>query len=396
MKARQVLGIGCVTLLVLLAALFGLVASSKDARLVWRNRDLLTSGGGTAESARVKTFEGVVEMMGAHPERVSIAAWEVGAADAGLFHRADQPRFISSASKLVVASALAQAFATGGRSPGATVPRERVDRLHLPGTDGDGHPQAMAELPGADQLTLAQLGFAMLRFNDHAAADALMLELGRPALDAEVQRLALPGLAAPAPFSGHLLALLEDRAPARSPDPDRAWKVAAALAGDEAAARRARLLLEEEGLPALSQISKHHLQSTHRGTARAYAALIERVATEAGPWGDALRGWLDWPMSYDYIHEAFERFGRVGGVAVPSTASVTFAAPRDAGVTTVSAVFFDELPLWTWRGLFSSSSQEDVELWLASGRAAHAELRARLLAPAPGADGGVDVEVDGG
>jgi Beta-lactamase enzyme family len=307
----------------------------------------------------VRTPEGVVELMVAQPRLASVAAWTVGDLDGGLFHDADLVRPVAAVTKVLIASALARALAAGERQPGKALSVDRVEHFHFKDADLGAHRTAMARLGVTTTASLDQLAQAMLRWGDPAAADALLLELGRPALEAEVQRLGIEGLFAPAPYAGDLVRLIEDGKAGDAVDLDRSWAIGKRLLADDAYGRRLRLRIEASGMPRYSALRAHRKASSHRGSARAYALLMERIATEQSKWGETMRRWLSWPMGMAFVNARWDAYGTKSGSAV-SILSTTFAQPIDGGLA-VSAMFFEDVPTLAWLTLDDEYPYQDVE-----------------------------------
>lgn len=370
------LALGLILLTILAVLLVSAAVANDDVRFRWRNRDAWRDGPKEAELAR--TTEGVLELIAQRPELASIAAWEVGGPlDAGVFHRADQVRPVAAVTKLLVASALARAFEREERQPDAGVALEAVERFYFEGADMGAHKQAMARLGVGPRPTLAQLGEAAVYWGDPAAADALMMLLGREALEAEVRLLGIDGLFAPAPYSADLARLLEDGAPGAAVDLDRSWVLAERLANDAAYGRRLRLGVEERGMPSYAALRAHRRASSHRGTARAYAALMERIATAQSPWGEALREWTGWPMRWERFRLRWQTFGTKSGSAVSVVCTSSFGQPL-GGRLAVSAVFFEDLPTLAWLALDRDFRHEDLEQQLLADPEFRAAVAARL------------------
>lgn len=380
MKVLRGLALGLILVVLFLVLLASAALSTDDARFRWRNRDAWTDG--RREAALARTTEGLVDLLAERPELVSLAVWEVGQPDAGVFHRADEVRPVAAVTKVLVASALARAFERGERQPDAGLSLEEVERFHFQAADLGAHRQAMARLAVTDALTLEQLGEAAVHWGDPASADALMVLLGREALEAEVRLLAIDGLFPPAPYAADLARLLEDGAPGAAPDLDRGWALAGRLATDQTFGRKLRLGVEERGMPSYRALREHRRASSHRGTARAYAALMERIATAQSPWGETMRRWTGWPMGWESFRLRWERFGTKCGSAVSIVCTSSFGQPL-GGSLAVSAVFFEDLPTLAWLALDEQFRHEDFEQRLLADPEFRAMVAARLAgAPA--------------
>jgi Beta-lactamase enzyme family len=376
-KLLRGLGLGALILAILFVLALSLSYSTEYTRFRWKNREAWQDG--RAEAQLVRTPEGLVELMATQPRLVSVAAWEVGAADAGVLVDADRVRPVAAVTKVLVASALASAFARGERRPGDRLELTQVERFHFPRADLGAHASAMQKLGVTTALTFEQLALATVQWGDPASADALMVELGREALDAEVRRLGIEGLLAPAPFSGDLTQLLQDGVPGAAPDLERSWALGQRLGKDEAFGRRLKLRVEANGMPSYRALREHRRASSHRGTARGYARLMERIATDDTAWGEAMRRWLTWPMARAAVNVRWAQYGTKSGTAVSIVSSTTFAQPI-GGKLAVSALFFEDLPTLAWWTLDEVFTQEDLEQALLGDAEARQKLSARLSA----------------
>jgi D-alanyl-D-alanine carboxypeptidase len=355
---KKVLGIGCLGFLVLVLGLFGYLATTPGGRALWANRAALTEGMDEYELAKSK--DGVVQLMAAHPERVSLAVWSLEDPDGGVFFDADRVRPLASTAKIVVGATLASAFVGGAASPDSEVKVEDLERFYLPGTDGNAHPEAMKSLGNPPAVKLKDVAAVMLHFSDNAATDFLMITLGRPALEAEVARLGIAGVFPPAPYSGHLLALVESGKATGALDVDGDWARARRLQDDATWAAGLREKLTADGLPPVAEQKAHRGSSPARGSARGYAELMAHIATDQTKWGEWMRTWLSWPMKNESMKKEFAQFGTKGGSTASVVTSASFAQPHGGGVS-VLALFMEDLPLLPWVELMKTYKHQDVE-----------------------------------
>ena len=135
-------------------------------------------------------------------------------------------------------------------------------------------------------------------------------------------------------------------------------------------------------MPPLLELYAHRHASSHRGTARAYALLMERIATDETNWGETMRRWLSWAMAMAHVNSRWDAYGTKSGSAVSVISTTTFARPIDGG-TAVSALFFEDLPTMVWLAINEDYPYQDVEQSLLADPDYRRDFAARF-----GSDGG--------
>lgn len=199
-----------------------------------------------APTPSLDTVEGLLAWIREHPQQASLLVDDGRAGR--LERRADTPRPVGSASKVVHLTAYARAITSGRLDPAATVPVREWERWYLPYTDGGAHPAALAMLGATATATVTwdQLVRAMIVADDRAAADLLQAELGDDAL---VEVAAAAGWS-PLDVPSYLGELLLVTVPERAGEPRR--EVAAALAREFADGRPIKEIALEASSRALA------------------------------------------------------------------------------------------------------------------------------------------------
>jgi Beta-lactamase enzyme family len=357
----------------------------------WRER-----ADGQELAAQLVGPEDVFRYMLAHPEQASMASWEVGREQEGLFLNAERSQPVAAASDLVVLARYARALAQGEHSEHEPVSLADWERHWLPGMDGGAHAAALYEArtsgrvdvatPPAPQVTetkvlgansgvvrLRDLARAMIRHDDHAATDLLIERYGRAQLQQQSDELGLSAAdAALAPFSGLWLSWLgqgrtvsgaELIARYRALGPfayaQLTWSLAGRLARDGMFRSLTRTTLEREG-SRLSLLEQAQLVDAFspRGTARSYAALMQRVVSAELPGSETMREHLEWPLESPATRSDFEVFATKRGSLPGMSAAVCYARSKGGARVKVLALFFQKLPLAVWLQLSESVLQQ--------------------------------------
>lgn len=354
MLKKIVLGCGA-ALVIATAAFAAFLFSPPGRRLTDGVRRVLETdelNGGSLETA-----EDVLRYLEAHPERYALAAWDVGAEDQGLFHDADTPWPLASTVKIIPLALASEELAAGRWSPDTPVPE--LEAFYLPGTDGDAHPEAKA---AGDTTTLGGAIHAMIRFSDNAATDCILFRLGRERLTSTE-----PGLPTPHPLSGTTLLASSAWMNDGGAD-DAAWASAAALLDGGTKPELGKPIAAQE------QMAR---ELDNRGTARAFAKLMERLFTDETPRYALARRELSWPMEFKGNQRDFEVLATKGGSLPGVLTSATWATTKN-GQRRVVALFLHDLPFSTWLGLSKSYAQQALERELLFSPDALQRLRPRL------------------
>lgn len=313
------------------------------------------------------TADDVWNYLRAHPDQFALAAWEVGDEVNGVFHDADTAWPLASTVKIVPLALTCHRLHSGEWSEDKAI--VDVERFYLPGTDGGGHEAAMQALGGSVR-TVGDALTAMIEFSDNAATDALLFELGRSVVETEAPRLG--DIESPHPIAGSMLLELE-RAKAGSTR-ERAWAIASMLEGDPQRAALAAKWLSDYSPRELLRIAR---QFDNRGTARAFAKLMEHVFTDQSGCYEPARKRLGWPLRIPHNRHRFRQWGAKGG-SLPGTLTSAQFAETTSGRRRVLALFLHDLPLSRWTVLSTSFAQQFVELEILNADDLRALIQARI------------------
>jgi len=338
------------------------------------------------------------------PNTVGLVAYQLGRESEGIFWNADTPMPLISVAKVITLAAYAEAIAAGELNPLETVPLAELDRFYLPNFDLGAHRRAVAELRADGRLispddnpavTLETVAWMMIRHSSNAAADYLHLRLGQARIEATALALGLGEPAgsqsAPCPFLGQFLLMANH---SRSAANDRA--ALAAYVGDPAAYGRDVALLadayanqaafrdaeaawrERNRRPSIDTQRYFAATLAPRGTARAYAALMARLAQNGLSNGDSsfqARRILEWPNPFDANLEFFSNVGYKNG-ALPGVLTTVYYAYRwDDPAPVVVALFYRDLPQDTYRQWRNDLPHDELARWLLAEPAAIGALR---------------------
>lgn len=353
---------------------------------------------------RVKDPDGVLAYLEANRVSVSLATWEVGHEDEALLLHADEPRSLASTVKVLVLAAYAQQVESGQLDPDSRVSLSEWDAFYLPRTDGGAHPASLAELEQKgrvvdEAVTLADVARAMIVHSDNAAADLVMMRVGRSALDRAPEQFATTKDEAPFPISGTML--LSTSAPdgvlprqwmaqlegeGRKAIADRAWAIAERLVKDDAYRSTQRNRLEHSGIGLNLREQEAFAKALFpRGTARGYAKLMERVATapSSSKWAFVMSSNLEWVLGRGgSLDQRFDRFGTKGGSLPGVLTSATYAQPHGQP-TRVMTLFLEDVPFALWANLMKTFTQQKFEQRLLEDPAFREKVDHALTAPEP-------------
>lgn len=315
---------------------------------------------------QLETADDVWAYLRAHPDRYALALFEVGAEDAGVFHDAETAWPLASTVKVIPLALASQRFASGAWSEDTPLPT--VEHFYLENTDGRAHPKAMQRADGGID-TLGRAVTAMIESSDNAVTDALLFSMGREVLEREVPLLgALP---VPHPLSGTLLLQLAQ------PDgglDDAAWSLATPLRDDATLGPASAQRLA--GVPIREQLFMAKTYD-NRGSARAFAKLMETFVLDPSGQYAAARSRLSWPMRKSGNQKHFRQWGTKGG-SLPGTLTSASYVETNSGQRRVLALFLHDLPFATWVGLSRSYAEQDVEFEVLQAENPAALLHERL------------------
>lgn len=328
------------------------------------------------------TADDVLAYLEKNPSNVSLAVFDEGAKSPALTYGSPDAFPLASTAKAVVLVAYARAAASGVPA----FPLAELNALYWPGTDGDAHERALADWKrlGAvrdGKVDGAQVARAMIDQSDNAAADELMLHVGREKLAAVAGEFRVE---TPCPIVGQFLqwgdAAWREKAArlGRTNLATEAWELAARR---RAGARLGGVKLFWPQLPALADQEADADLANTRGTAAAYARLMNAVFTTTEPWGAIARDALSWPMRrFDSNRARFDVFGAKGGSLPGVLTDAIFIRRKGAARGRAAALFFRRLPPDDWRALMQSYAQQAFLVKLATDDAYAARVK-KALAP---------------
>jgi D-alanyl-D-alanine carboxypeptidase len=368
-----------------------------------RNWSDLSEGGD--EAKQLRSADDVLAFIDMHRADVSLAAWTVGDPEHGIYLNADQARPLASTVKLQLLCEYAAEVEVGTLDPKEAIKVADWERYWLPALDGHAHERTFEQLRDANKyradgsVQLQDVVFGMMRYSDDAAADYLMARFGRARVRSLPARLGMPDQGAPLPISGAFLSwestktqgsadsrLARYRALGADGYADLAWSLAEQLADDPQLRAAERQRLENAG-PQLTLREQMTFASAlfPRGSARAYAGLMERIQAGALPGSARMRPELEWPLQNPALRERFAQLGTKGGSLAGIMTAATYAQTKANKQRRVLALFFEHLPVAVWLQLMQSFVHQEFELRLLEDDAFFARARERLAASQPSA-----------
>ena len=338
------------------------------------------------------------------PGTVGLVAYQLGRESEGVAWNADTPMPLISVAKIITLVAYVEAAAAGELNPLETVPLTELERFYLPNFDLGAHRRAIAELRQEERLispddnpavTLAEVPWMMIRHSSNAAADYLHLRLGQTRIEETARALGLGEPAgshtAPCSFLGQFLlmanhsrALANDRAAlaAYLDDPAAYGRDVALLAdayAGQAAFRAAEAAWRERNRrPSIDTQRFFAAELAPRGTARAYAALMARLAQNGLSNADSsfqARRYLEWPNQFEANVSWASNVGYKNG-ALPGVLTTVYYAYRwDDPAPIIVALFYRDLPQDTYRQWRNDLPHDELARWLLAEPAAITALR---------------------
>jgi D-alanyl-D-alanine carboxypeptidase len=317
-----------------------------------------------------------------HPDQVAIASWEIGDEGNGLLFNAARSQPASHASALLVLAAYA-----AEAEPEATISLAHWERFWLPGSDGGAHLAALLDarasgvlqgdagsfsfagtgpapkLQPSGSVRFGDIVHALVRHADPSAMDVLIEHLGRARLAERVIGLGFAPDAIPLPASAVQLSLQTGasapellarfRALKAGAYADRVWEQFRQLSADSSVRVRS---VEGQGTGfSLRETAELSAALAPRGSAGAYAGLIERIASGELRGAEYMRGKLEQPLSAAAAHEDLEGLGSLRASEPGIYASVSYGHARGAKRTRVLAVMLQNLPMAVWLHLSSGN-----------------------------------------
>lgn len=341
------------------------------------------------------------------PETVGLVAYQLGRETEGVFWNAGVPMPVASVAKVITLVAYVEAVAAGELNPLEVIPLAELDRYYLPNFDLGAHRRAINELRADGLLlspddnpavTLADVPWMMTRHSSNAAADYLHMRLGQARLEETARALGLNepsgSHSAPCPFLGQFLimanhsrATANDRAAlaAYLDDPSAYGRDVAMLADAFAGQvdfRAAEIAWRERNRrPSMDTQRYFTAQLAPRGTARAYANLMARLAQNGLSTADSsfqARRYLEWPNQFAANLEWGSNVGYKNGSLPGVLTTVYYAYRWNDPAPIVVALFYRDLPQSTYRRWRNELPHDELARWLLADPAAIPALAAAL------------------
>ncbi|MFW6070069.1 MAG: serine hydrolase [bacterium] len=332
-----------------------------------------------------------------NPEQVGLAAYEVGREAEGVYLNADVPLPLASVVKVIHLVAYAQAVQNGVLDEAAPVPLEEMERYYLPGSDLGAHADGLNTLREEERvleeppaILLQDVPRLMVEYSSNAATDYLHMRLGQDVIEQTAVDLGLAQQTAPCPFLGQFLLMGGNGADVSQVEtllqnPEvysrDVVQLTERFSTDPAFREESRIWRDRSTRPSLRTQALFSNQLNGRGSARSYAGLMARIATnELAPWEQnvRIRRYLEWPTHIPVNQEKLAWLGYKGGSLPGVLTVVYYAQPWDRTQPVVVALFFHDLPLDTYRQWRRSLPHDELARWLLREQEAIPTLRALL------------------
>lgn len=381
----------------------GLVAVNWDTfRMIVAN--MTSMGEGAADANAIRSPDDLLAFVAEH-DGASLVAFDVGQEDAGIRYRADVPRPLVHAPKLMLAAAFAERVASGAWDPEERIALAELGAYHLPGHGQDGHLRAVGALRAdgvvaGDSLPLEAVARSMVAYNDDAAADYLMERLGRDTVRTLPERWGLEAAEPPLPATGLVLtwhnhtmhSTPEERIDAFAQMSARdleaqAYDLGGVVRTDAAFRRKEIERLGQAGTDlTLAQQRTLAGLTLPAGTASAYADFMAGVAQghlAPDTVNVVLQGWLEQPVPVDTSASSLTHLASKGG-AFPGIITFVGYARRAHGLPPrVLVVLLDEVPIAVFYHLLQTGIDRGFAAQLLADDAFFERVRTQLMPDQP-------------
>ena len=214
------------------ALAFIVVRNWDTVSVMWENATAMNEG--SREAGTIRSPDDLVTYLTEHPAKVSLVVRDAtGEGEARTSVRAGVARPAHRLSQLLLIAEAERQMQAGMLDSTAQVSLDAVGRFALPGVTSQAHDRAVDSLRAAGLVSegavpLAAVVRGIETFTDAAAADWLMMRLGRETVFSLPESYGLAGAAAPRPATGLYLAWREarDDALSRGASPDSAHAIA--------------------------------------------------------------------------------------------------------------------------------------------------------------------------
>lgn len=328
-------------------------------------------------------------------EGVSLVAFDLDAPDEGVFFRADSARPVIGLPTLLLLSDVAGRVARGAMDTTTVVPLDRIAALQLPG-QGQGHTRAVAAMRErgriqGDSIALGAVIEAMIRWNDDAATDYMLLRWGSDEVGLLPEQLGVSALDAPVPSAGTFLTWrnhtqdsiastsgLAKPSHSREMLVARAYAYAETLRADTTFRRQEEKHLQQRGMGLTLEQQRQLAAATFpRGTARAYASLLARIASSPAPGDSLVRTYLERPVGADTMNTVFQRLATESG-AFPGLLCFAGYARRQGKPPRVLVLLMENVPMAVFYHLLQTGIDRGFQVQLMGDDAFFEHVRQRL------------------
>ncbi len=333
--------------------------------------------------AQVDSDLATLELLAQRQRDISLVIYSLDDPEGGVYHNANFRRPLASTMKILVLAEYAQRVEKHALDPNELVPLDSIDVYYFQGTDGGAHEAAMAALREAgrlqnDELTLAEIANAMIRFSDNASADYLIMRFGRAAMEDIVVQLELEHTDPPVPINGLYVTwvvpfiLGEDPLLSADVPEERAWSFGRRL-------RSARKFPDEvrERMEWMSRRLGYQGQmaaalSFPTGSTRDFAGIMARIYQRtliSEEVSAIMLDFLDWPMDDPETRESFRLFAKKGGFIPGIFTSVYIVAPKPGASgsdppVSILAMFLEEVPFDMFTEWSTTEANRKLEMRL--------------------------------
>lgn len=331
------------------------------------------------------------------PESVGLVAYQIGFEANGVYHNADVPMPLASVVKIINLIAYAQEANDGNLDPGQWIPLNELERYYLPGTDLSAHRLALADLEERNLIAfdppatpLEEIPWLMMRFSSNAATDYLHMTVGQEKIEQTAVNLGLTSQTAPCPFIGQFLAMTNHQRTGSDQQAVQSYIDDPAFYGQEVIRLTDLYANDEEfrqdeislhGRPSDSAQSLFLENLNPKGSTADYAQLMTRIfnnGLNSGYINIIVRRNLEWPMIFETNQEIFTTVGYKNGAFPGILTTVYYAQRIEDGARIVVALFYRDLPNFTYRDWRRTLPHDELARWLLSDPQAIPTLRSLL------------------
>ncbi len=332
---------------------------------------------GRALAETLRSPQDLLAYLERHPDRTSLVAFELAAPDSGLYFQEAVVRPVAGLPRLLLLASYVKAIEQGKLDPAGPVPRRVLNRYVLPSLGDQVHQHALSLLPDtADTLQTDQLVRLLLEGNDPAAHDYLLLRLGRSSLSALTEQLGITALEPPLPMLGLFLswhALPE--MPKRDAGP---YALTRQVVQDTSLHNVLAYRLARQGSGLSLWAQRERAQATFpRGTAQAYALLLQRIATDTSTWGRTIRRYLEHTLP-DTLQTSLKTLAVESGLFPGLVSVAAYARRKDRAGVRFVVLLMEQVPMAVLYHLAQTRLEQGLVLQLLGDDAFFEQARTRL------------------